>query len=402
MTSDLDVVIVGAGISGLACASYAARAGLHCAVLEQAAEPGGCIHTVRTSQGFWFELGAHTLYNSYGALLEILDRLGARACVQTRRKLPFRLWVGGKARSLASEVALGELLASAWRILGARKAGRTVAEYYGALVGARNWQRVFSPLLAAVPSQRADDFPAEMLFKRRPRRKDFPRTFTLAGGLTTLVERLSRQENVCLRTRAAVAELGQAGSRFVIATEDGARLTSRSLVIATPPAAAARLLDRLRPDLSRVLARIATTEVVSTGVVLAQGQGGLPAMLGLAPLADDFLSLVTRDVVADEQRRGLAFHFRPGLTRDQRLAVIARVSGAEPASFLHVAEHTAVLPSPGRHHPEIVAALDDLLRIPGIYLAGNFFGGLSLEDCVIRARAESDRLLRDLSARSNR
>ncbi len=73
MTSDLDVVIVGAGISGLACASYAARAGLHCAVLEQAAEPGGRIHTVRTSQGFWFELGAHTLYNSYGALLEILD-----------------------------------------------------------------------------------------------------------------------------------------------------------------------------------------------------------------------------------------------------------------------------------------------------------------------------------------
>ena len=55
-----DVVVIGAGHNGLACAAYLARAGLSVTVVEQAPEPGGCIATVELPDGRGrLELGAY-------------------------------------------------------------------------------------------------------------------------------------------------------------------------------------------------------------------------------------------------------------------------------------------------------------------------------------------------------
>ena len=397
MTSDFDVAILGAGISGLAFAHYAARAGLHCVVLEQDAEPGGCIHTVRTTDGFWFELGAHTLYNSYGALLEIIDATGSKDCLQKRSKAPYRLWVDGKVRSVPSQLAMGELFASAWRAFTERKSGRTVEEYYGRLVGRRNWNRVVAPLLSAPFSQPTGSFPADMLFKRRPRRKDFPRTFTMDRGLASVIELLSRHENITLRTGAQAREVGREGALFTVDTVDGSRTVARKLVLALPPAISARLLAKIAPAASQALARVDSADVVSTGVVIAKDALSFPRMAGLLPLKDTFFSVVTSDVVDDECFRGFAFHFRSGLSLDDRLDRIANVTGAARSSFLHVAENSTSLPSPGRDHARIFEAVEAGIAGSSVYLTGNYFGGLAIEDCVLRSRAEAERLLRESS-----
>jgi beta-carotene ketolase (CrtO type) len=55
-----EVVVVGGGHNGLVCACYLAKAGLEVVVLEAAATPGGCIHTVELPGGRGrLEVGAY-------------------------------------------------------------------------------------------------------------------------------------------------------------------------------------------------------------------------------------------------------------------------------------------------------------------------------------------------------
>jgi oxygen-dependent protoporphyrinogen oxidase len=204
--ADHDVVVIGGGISGLSFAFRCAGAGLDARVLERSPNAGGCIHSERLDTGFWLEMGAHTCYNSYGGTLEMIDACGLSDRITPRAKVPFRLLRDGELRSIPSELSIWEILRSAPRILFAQKDGHSIESYYSRLVGPGNFRRVLSPMLAAVPSQNADAFPATMLFKKRPRRKDVLRSFTLAGGLRTLVEGLveqSRFEKVPQQDRCA-------------------------------------------------------------------------------------------------------------------------------------------------------------------------------------------------------
>jgi oxygen-dependent protoporphyrinogen oxidase len=395
VSSSHDVIVIGAGISGMSAAFYAARAGHRCLVLEKATTLGGAIHTARTSDGFWYELGAHTLYNSYGSLLDILTACNLREAVLERTKAPYRMLVDGRIRSIPSQLAVGELFASAWRAFTEQKSGKSVGDYYGRLVGKRNWKQVFSPLLSAGPSQLADDFPAEMLFKKRPRRKDFPRTFSLKGGLSTLIEALAAVEGVTAKAGVEVRTISRDADAFVVTAGDGTQASASTLVVAAPADVSATLLAPVLPAASTALSKVRMAAIVSTGVHAVRDAIALPRLAGLVPVDDVFFSAVSRDVLPDDRFRGLAFHFQGGLSREQRLERIAKVTATDARSFLDVSERQGSLPSPELGHPEIVRALDEALAKSGIYLAGNYFGGLALEDCVLRSKAEVERMLRE-------
>lgn len=72
--SNPDVVVVGAGLGGLAVATQLARAGQRVIVCERAGHPGGRGRT-HTREGFSLNLGAHALYRS-GPAMALLNELG--------------------------------------------------------------------------------------------------------------------------------------------------------------------------------------------------------------------------------------------------------------------------------------------------------------------------------------
>jgi protoporphyrinogen/coproporphyrinogen III oxidase len=233
-----------------------------------------------------------------------------------------------------------------------------------------------------------------MLFKRRPRRKAFPRSFTLKGGLTTLVDRLTANERVNLRTNASVRALARTDQGYAITTADGNTALVRNVILALPAAVAAQLLAPLLPEAAAALAQIQTAAIVSTGVVFAKKDLAFPHLAGLVPIEDDvFFSAVSRDVVPDDRLRALSFHFRTGLTLDERLDRIAKATGANREAFRHVSEHATSLTSPRLGHPDLVHAIDRSIAGSHVYITGNFFAGIAIEDCLLRSAAEAGRLL---------
>jgi len=393
VSENVDVVVLGAGISGLCLAHRVARSGRKVLVLESADAPGGCFRSERQPAGFWFEMGAHTLYNSYGSLLSTIDELGLRDRMLTRQKAPFRMLVDGKLRSIPWQLSLPELFASAWHAFSERKQGRTVADYYGRLVGRRNWKRVVAPLFATVFSQPADKFPAEMLFKKRTRRKDIPRSYTFAGGVQTLTDRIAAEPGITVRTNAQVHALARTEGNFVVEIAGGDRVFAQRLGLALPAPEAGRLLAPLAPEIATSLARIQTAKIESVGVVAEARHVQLPRLAGIVPINDTFFSVVTRDVVPDERLRAFTFHFRAGLTLDERIERIRAVIGLDRGEFACVATHSASLPSLALGHAAIAEEIDRRLPGSGLYITGNYFGGLAIEDCSLRSAKEAERLI---------
>ena len=105
--ADCDLLIIGAGISGLSMAHYATTAGLKVRVLEREDRVGGCLHSHRFGgelDGFWLELGAHSAFNSYGNLLAILEQIGLLSRLQRRARVRFRMVANGKVKSIPSQL----------------------------------------------------------------------------------------------------------------------------------------------------------------------------------------------------------------------------------------------------------------------------------------------------------
>ncbi|RMG61370.1 MAG: protoporphyrinogen oxidase [Calditrichaeota bacterium] len=74
----VDVAVVGAGISGLATAFYLQRAGLQVVVLEKAARPGGVVQSLRR-EGFLIETGPNSSPETSPVLKDFFQALGVES-----------------------------------------------------------------------------------------------------------------------------------------------------------------------------------------------------------------------------------------------------------------------------------------------------------------------------------
>lgn len=394
-----DHLIIGAGVSGLGMAHYSLRRGLSTLVLEKSERCGGCVqsHAFPEADGFWTELGAHTCYNSYGHLLDILGDLGLSSTLTEKAKLRYTLLVGDRVQSIFSRLHPFELLTSLPRLFSEPKHGRSVEAYYSAVVGHRNYRDLFRHAFNAVICQPADEFPAELLFRKKPRRKEVMRSFTLPGGVETLVRAIAAEPGLQLRLGQRVESLATVNGEHLIRLTDGDPIRARYLTLAVPPDQAASLLYPSFAEVAALLGEIRMSEIDSVSVCVGRDAVKLPPLAGLIGVDQEFLSVVSRDYLRDPRYRGFTFHFRgadiANISLEVRRDRIAHVLGTGVKEIQAIARTRNRLPVLRSDHSDRVRSIDAAIADSTLALTGNYFQGVSMEDCLTRSAAEMERLL---------
>jgi protoporphyrinogen oxidase len=391
-----DLIVIGSGISGLSFAHYANRDGMKVLVLERELRTGGAFHSHlfgKGSDSFWLELGAHTCYNSYSNFIKIIESLNLTNLMLEREKVPFRMLEGLQVKSIPSQINFWEMLPGIPRYFLMSKKGKTVESFYSAIVGKNNFERIFYHVFNAVPSQDARKFPAEILFKKRSKRKDILNKFTFQNGLQTVTNALAMARSLEVKIKCDVISVTMKNKIFKVTVKGGKFFESEALALAVPPDVAARLLKKMNPELASQLSAIQVTKVDSMGVRVLKSKLTMEPVASLIPLEDNFYSVVSRDTVFDPQFRGFTFHFKPGyLDKKGKLAKVSQVLGLFQRDLQGVAEKVNVVPSPVMGHMEVIQKIEGLLQGGPLCLTGNYFTGMAVEDCVTRSLLEYERL----------
>ncbi|MFV0539473.1 MAG: FAD-dependent oxidoreductase [Dysgonomonas sp.] len=395
--STYDCIVIGGGISGISFAHYLKKAGKKDLIVAKNNRIGGQIQTEHSSVNpdYWFEMGSHTCYNSYTSLLSIVDETGNNELIQPLQKHSFVLYSSGKIKSLFSGVSKLPMILCFFKYFFADKTGKTTREYFRPLVGAKNYDKLFRNAFKAVICQPADDYPAEIFLKKRKERyKEHPRRVTFKNGLSSILKTVVEKENIEVQLSSEIINIRKAEDTFSLETKDGKIFQARNIALASSPRISSSLLKDTEAELSELLFTIPLFQSESLNIVIPKEKLALKEIAGIISLSDDFLSAVSRDLISDEQLRSFTFHFEKGKrNKEETIKLICEVLGVSPTDIVEqtYTEHT--LPAMRLQHLQMEEKVNEKRKNDSIYLLGNYFYGLSLEDCVNRSKMEAERFL---------
>ena len=397
MTPQHDVIIIGAGLAGLAAARSCAKAGLAPLVLEGADDVGGRL-TTESVDGFLLDRGFQVLLDSYPEARAVLDfealhlgRFAPGALVRRgdgfgRVADPWRSPAAGVGSLLSGVFTLGD----AWRMLRLRSDAMLSLEgepvQHGDVTAARALHargfsdrainRFFRPFFGGVfldPQLTASQEWFEFLFGM------------FATGSATLpangMQAIPRQLAAALpagavRTKAQVRAI-EAGA---VELTSGERLSARAIIVATDARHAAVLIPSMRAPAWNACATLyyaAPSSPVSSPLLVLDGEGRrgpvnhvcVPSDIApsYAPPGQALISATvvgtppTEDAALDRDARGQMTRWFGDQVKGWRLLKIAHVPYSLPrASPRADARDAAVRVSAGLY------ACGDYLETPSI------------------------------------
>lgn len=295
----MHVVVIGAGITGLAAARRLIAAGVDVTVLERSGRLGGQLHTVVLG-GRRVDVGAEAVVTGVPGSLALVEELGLSDEVVSAERGTTWIWTARGLRRLpegfgpAGPSRLWPMLTS--RMLsptGALRAGmeplvprgrngddEAVGRFLDRRFGRQVTDRLVDPLLgglhsgdvrrlslqAATPQLAALTARHRSLLLRRRNGSAKLGFATVRGGMARLVARLAddlqdpagpadggRRGIADLHLDVEVVALARAGSRTVVATSDGVTRQVDGVVLAAPAAAAAHLVGAASPQAAEIL-----------------------------------------------------------------------------------------------------------------------------------------------------
>jgi protoporphyrinogen oxidase len=385
-----DMIVIGAGISGLSFANHIARSGKKVLVIDAAEKVGGCLNT-HYKDDFWVEMGAHTFYATYTNLIDLIQKNGLEQEIIAREKVGMKVFTD-KHEKIMSGVSKFELICSVPNLFFSKRDGKTVKEYFGKIVGQKNYDKVFTRMFSAVIVQNADDFSAEYFLKRRKTKsKEHPKSFILKKGMTSFMEALASHDNITIQLNSKVNQFVKTSDGFEVKTAEGNQYNSKDIALAVSPQIASDLCKKLNSELCSVLEAYPIQKIESRAVVLPKAKLNFEPVSFIIPLKGPCFSMVTRDVMTHDNSRGFAFHFEENhIAKEEQEGFMKELLGVDNFESETI-EAKHILPLIKVGHTERMAKIKQLAEETGIYITGNYFNGLSLEDCVERSKQEFER-----------
>jgi oxygen-dependent protoporphyrinogen oxidase len=436
-------VVIGGGISGLACAYRLRELGIPVLLLEQTPRVGGVIDSVR-QDGFLFELGPQS-FLSTELLIGLIGSLGlAGELLRADPRAPRYILARGQLHPLpmGPPALLTTPLLSArskWRLLSEpfrrsqppeedesvagfvrRKFGEELLEYFvgpfvsgvyagnpaklslrSAFPSVHEWEKKFGSVIRGA------------LKSRPPKQKSRPALCSFSSGVAALVRTLGNKLADSVRCGASVAAIsrgktnGKSAFELQVNIQGHAELlTASTVVVAAPTEAAGRLLAGISPSLAQSFSHIEYAPVAVVGFGYGKEQIGhatdgfgflVPRKEGLRLLGTVWNSSLFPDRAPEGMVNLTSF---AGGATDPELAAhdearIAEIVGRELATVLKISgppvsqlvrRYARALPQYNLGHSKTVATLRELTAcIPGLFLTGNYLGGPAIGSCVEQA-----------------
>ncbi|MBN2717811.1 MAG: protoporphyrinogen oxidase [Deltaproteobacteria bacterium] len=450
------VVIIGGGVSGMAIAYALTRQGMtesDVAVFEKASRPGGNVQTDLVD-GYTIEQGPNGFLDNVPATLSLVNDLGIDHVLPSNRNAARRfIWRDGKLREIkANPVAFlssGVLpLSGALRVamepfqkrgrddaesvfdFAARRIGKSAAEYLvaamvqGAFAGDARRIELKSafPKMYAMEKQDGALVKAMMAKSRKKKQGGGPagpggKRTSFDEGMHTLPAALASKLGDIIKLNAGVSSLAWVGDRFVVTLENGDFAEAASVVMANPAWSAATQLDGLNAQLAHELGAITYPPVlvVATGFNtgdLAEAPNGfgflVPRHQGVRALGCLWSSSVWKYRAPEGRtlfRTMLGGSVDPDaaqLSDDEAIATVLddlkKTMGVTAVPELtRVYRYKRAIAQYEVGHSARVRRIEELFStVPGLYLSGSSYGGISVNHCIEEAPGVAAAILRFL------
>lgn len=452
----MSAIVVGAGVSGLACAWGLARK-RDVTLFEASERAGGVVDTLAV-EGFRFETGPNTIPASAATFRRLSAELGIADRLQVSRPEAKRRYLFHRGRLHPLPSGPGSFLASDLLSLGAKlrllseplrrhrrvdpsSTEPTLEAFLGERIGREATRRLAGAFVRGVYAAEIEDLGARsafpslwalandhggllrgMLARRRSRKPADPLPgpdcahsdlLSFPEGLCELPRALARALGPRLRTATPVTAIARTGGRWRVELEGGGQAEGDELVLAVPAPTAAKLLTpHLPPELVRdALGTLAHATITQVHLGLRPRQAGgaraLPEGFGFLVPPDEepgpstplvlgslFVSNIFPGRAPSESHAVTSFYRTGDVEELSETELVRRalcdleLAVAAPGAFEPVVTRTRawseVIPHYGVDHSLRLARLQRAVSesCPGLFLAGNYTGGVSVEQCL--------------------
>ena len=457
-SSDVDVVIVGGGISGLAAAYELQQRGLRFELLEASSRFGGVILT-ETIDGFTIDAGPDALLAQKPAGLKLCAELGLQSHLQSTLEprtafilrndvlhaLPEASILGIPTRiapfiSTGLFSLMGKLKFSLDLIRPRGSYGpdndESIGSFFTRRFGKESVDYLAEPLLAGIHAGNVEQLSMRALFPRFLEAEHRYRSLilgfrqqakkaasggafrSLPGGLEQLVHALAKAlPRAHLHQQNKVVRL-EASRPYVVHCDSGKAIRARTVILAIPAEHAATLVTGFNSKLANLCRDIphVSTATIALGYRRQAIRHPLKGTGFVVPRVERGTRITAASWVSSKWPsrapsgqvllRAFLGGRRDATVLDQPDAELIHIAHRDLARLLKIDEEPRLskvyrwLRSTPQHEVGHLSRLEQieaqLQKHPGLYLIGSSFRGAGIPDCIADARATAKRMAEEV------